>query len=307
MIRVQRTGPAPASLSGDAAKTEQDAAEDFYATWSSGMAGYGKFKAYSGPDVVRALRRLFYGKCAYCEGDIEKGTREVEHYRPKGGVKEDPDHPGYWWLAHSWSNLLPTCGPCNKGLRQHVVTPDMTIQEVEAMLARPEKLLEGKQNSFPVGAPRLTAKLDDHDAEQPHLIDPTRSEPTLYLRWSHASHYSVLVPATVAGGPSIEGSETIRCLALNRSGLVEARTKQLSILRGQRTRILEDLEASIQDSANQAIYVHLALRSVEDMKLHCAADQEFSAMSCAFVAAFQEELRVWLEQHAQALAPAPSR
>jgi len=39
------------------------------------------------------------------------------------------------------------------------------------------------------------------------------------------------------------------------------------------------------------------------MKLHCAADKEFSAMAEAFVAAFQEELRVWLEQHAPAMVP----
>jgi hypothetical protein len=34
-----------------------------------------------------------------------------------------------------------------------------------------------------------------------------------------------------------------------------------------------------------------------------AADNEFSAMAEAFVTAFQEELRVWLEQRAPASAP----
>ena len=83
----------------------------------------------------------------------------------------DPNHTGYWWLAHSWTNLLPTCGPCNKGLRQHVVTVDMTVEDVERLQAKPAAKLAGKAHNFPVGAARLTAKSEDHAAEQPRLND----------------------------------------------------------------------------------------------------------------------------------------
>jgi hypothetical protein len=46
------------------------------------------------------LFELFDNKCAYCESRVlHVSPGEVEHYRPKGRVTEDPDHPGYYWLA----------------------------------------------------------------------------------------------------------------------------------------------------------------------------------------------------------------
>lgn len=303
MIRVTRPAAAPPSLTGVAATNQMAEAEIYYGIWVPGRPAFGEFTAYSGHDVVDALRKTFYGKCAYCERSIEKGTREVEHYRPKGGVG-DPAHPGYWWLAFSWTNLLPTCGPCNKGLKQHVVTIDMTIQDVEDLQARPASQLMGKANKFPVGAARLTASLEDHAAEQPRLLDPTRCEPGDHLRWSHASDFSILVPRVDNGVPSVEGEETIQSLALNRSGLVEARTKQLNILRAQRVRIMESLETSrtLPEPARDMI-MRTILQSVEDMQLHCSPKMEFSAMATAFVTAFREELFEWLSAHAPRVAP----
>jgi hypothetical protein len=298
MIQVARPAAAPASLSGAAAQAEHDAAEIYYQAWRPGMPAFGRFKAYSGHDVVDALRKLFHGKCAYCERAIEKGTREVEHYRPKGGVG-DPDHPGYWWLAHSWGNLLPTCGPCNKGLRQHVVTVDMTVEDVEMLQANPAVKLMGKANNFPVGAARLTAKSEDHFVEEPRLLDPTRCEPDDYLRWSHASHFSIVTPRTDVGQVSPEGDATIHCLALNRVGLVEARTKQLNILRAQRVRIRERLEKTRElPEEHQGWALQLILQSVEDMRQHCSPQKEFAAMAVAFVADFRNELKDWLNANA---------
>ena len=300
MIRAIRSMPAPASLGGDAANAEHGEAADYYAAWQPGMTAYGKFEAYAGNDVIDALRKMFHGKCAYCERAIEKGSREVEHYRPKGGT-DDPNHPGYWWLAHSWSNLLPTCGPCNRGLKQHLVTAEMSVEQVEALQAKPASKLAGKANQFPVGAARLQAKSEDHDTEKPHLIDPTRCDPDDHLRWRHASAYSIVTPSPGEEWPSVEGSATIHCLALNRAGLVEARTKQLNILRAQRTRIIETLEAArALPEAMQAIATGLVLRSVDDMQAHCGPDKEFSAMATAFVAAFREELGDWLKADAGA-------
>jgi hypothetical protein len=69
-------------------------------------AHYGKLKHH--------LFELFEGKCAYCEGEgghVESG--QVEHYRPKRGVYDDPEHPGYYWLAYDVGNLLPACERCN--------------------------------------------------------------------------------------------------------------------------------------------------------------------------------------------------
>jgi hypothetical protein len=70
-------------------------------------------------DVWRELKwhllDLFHGKCAYCETVVRPAyTGDVEHWRPKGKVEEDPTHPGYYWLAFDPSNLLPACMMCNQ-------------------------------------------------------------------------------------------------------------------------------------------------------------------------------------------------
>ena len=82
-------------------------------------------------------KKPFHGKCVYCEtpmNDIFPG--DVEHYRPKGKVTdenydlvymqnddgsfvsdengENKPHPGYFWLAYEWTNLMPSCTYCNR-------------------------------------------------------------------------------------------------------------------------------------------------------------------------------------------------
>jgi hypothetical protein len=75
------------------------------------------------------LIHVFANKCAYCEGKYEAhAPQHAEHWRPKEAVTE-PDtsgrevrvtrdgltHPGYWWLAYDWQNLVPACFYCNTG------------------------------------------------------------------------------------------------------------------------------------------------------------------------------------------------
>jgi hypothetical protein len=78
------------------------------------------------------LEHVFHQKCAYCETQTEQFYYEAEHYRPKGEVTIDIDaalplrhvltedehgaqiqHPGYFWLAFDWMNLVPSCKSCN--------------------------------------------------------------------------------------------------------------------------------------------------------------------------------------------------
>jgi hypothetical protein len=74
------------------------------------------------------FKNVFNRKCAYCEGKVEpQSWGAAEHWRPKGGVSELKDgaylpvardgerHPGYYWLAYDWRNLLPACDTCNAG------------------------------------------------------------------------------------------------------------------------------------------------------------------------------------------------
>jgi hypothetical protein len=148
MIFVKRNAPEPKSLSAAQTVKERKDAVDYYKTWKPGDAGFGAFNCYRNYDIKLALAILFHNKCAYCEKYIEKGMFEVEHYRPKSAALGDP-HPGYWWLASRWENLLPTCPGCNKALKQHVVTADMTIAEVEEI----HRHSTGKLCSFPLMRP----------------------------------------------------------------------------------------------------------------------------------------------------------
>jgi hypothetical protein len=74
-----------------------------------------KFNAKIWAELKWHLFELFHGKCAYCESKpLPAAYGDVEHFRPKSKVDEDPDHPGYYWLAYDETNLLPSCGPCNQ-------------------------------------------------------------------------------------------------------------------------------------------------------------------------------------------------
>ena len=70
--------------------------------------------------VRKALWMDQHKKCCYCEQSLEfKRESDVEHFRPKAGVTEVPDHSGYWWLAYAWFNLLYACKNCNQGWKKN--------------------------------------------------------------------------------------------------------------------------------------------------------------------------------------------
>ena len=124
MIRVDRTRvPKPAVLDSPKALQERRLAEDFYRQeWSRDGPRTQRrfeFKLYREMEVREALTALFHGKCAYCEARFAAvDPPDIEQFRPKASVTESPEHPGYWWLASDWDNLLVSCLDCNR-VRTH--------------------------------------------------------------------------------------------------------------------------------------------------------------------------------------------
>jgi hypothetical protein len=131
----------------------------------------------------------FYGKCAYCEAPIRDYQHgDVEHFRPKAGISDENgqpvflldeegqvqvdaegepvEHPGYYWLAYEWTNLLPSCVKCNQaGVRQGSTTGKHTRFPVEGRHAqRPEEMAQEK--------PLLINPLSDQEVDNPshHLV-----------------------------------------------------------------------------------------------------------------------------------------
>lgn len=136
----------------------------------------------------------FYGKCAYCEAPIRDYQHgDVEHFRPKAGITDengqpvylldkqgqiqiDADgepvkHPGYYWLAYEWTNLLPTCVKCNQdNVRQGRRIGKHSRFPVEGRHAqRPEEVAQEK--------PLLINPLSDQEADDPshHLVVDTKT------------------------------------------------------------------------------------------------------------------------------------
>lgn len=111
---------------------------------------WGRFK--------NALRDLSYGKCWYCESIDPRSDNAVDHYRPKGNVKDaTPPHGGYWWLAFEWKNYRFSCTYCNS-IRKSAETAG------------------GKQDYFPLWdeSARARSAKDDLEDELPLLLDPTK-------------------------------------------------------------------------------------------------------------------------------------
>jgi hypothetical protein len=282
----------PASLSGPSAAItlEKDCAERHYLTYdpSDPAAKAYRFVEYAPYDVKHALEKMSREKCAYCEGALGDGLN-VEHFRPKGPVIEAKGHPGYWWLAHSWTNLLPSCNGCNQRLRQHLVTESMTEDELAVLLASRPRRSHGKGNQFPIKGVRAVDPSANLSDEEHYLLDPTSEDPEPFFKWVRTGAFS-LVTARPADVDTMERAlKSISVYALNRAKLVKRRTKALNVLRLQAERILQDLEED-RRSGGSSESLNRALLQVNALGAYSKPDCEFSAMASAFIAEFSDEI-----------------
>ena len=147
---------------------------------------------YANTSVKQLLCDAQYKKCCYCESVvISVSYGAVEHFRPKGAVRQTRQRPkirpGYYWLAYQWENLLFICDVCNTN----------------------------KSDLFPLANPcrRARSHHDDIKAEDPFLLDPSSSDPRLDIRFR----------GDAPVGVTTRGNKTIELLDLDRPGLSEER------------------------------------------------------------------------------------
>lgn len=279
----------PPSLSAPSAAVtaEKNAASAFYATYVSGPKY--EFTQYKAQDVKAALRLLFHGNCAYCESDLGDDL-DVEHFRPKGGITGEPTHHGYWWLAHSWTNLLPSCTPCNRKRAQHLVSTTTTSDELLEMMSKRPRSYYGKANHFPVSGPRAFSSADEIDTEKPLLLDPTADDPRDYLFWTVGSQYSVVLPRLTSAPIAMRAEATISIFALNRLHLVQSRTKVLSVMRALADKIVEQLEKDSERDGD-AVALARAIFQASALQVHAEPGQPYSAMAMEFIEDFLNKLQ----------------
>lgn len=152
----------------------------------------GKAVKFDGYDVAKEeLVKRLNSKCAYCEDHLQKEGNPVEHFRPKGEVRDENgqvvDRNRYWWLAWTWENLLFACDRCNS---------------------------HTKMNQFPLepGTNPLVERSFDLNEEKPLLIDPAKDDPRdhIFFKWSDSRGKWIATP----NSRSVRGLRTITILQL---------------------------------------------------------------------------------------------
>lgn len=115
---------------------------------------------YRGRWVVcrEALSKLSHGKCWYIDCKTVGADDDVDHFRPKNAVLEDPSHSGYYWEAFNWRNFRLSCQRANRPKKGADGGPAL-----------------GKAAHFPIWSQSVRAMMPGEklENERPLLIDPT--------------------------------------------------------------------------------------------------------------------------------------
>jgi uncharacterized protein (TIGR02646 family) len=308
MRKVPRTGASPAALGAKdkSGLTELDRARAHVQS-AAAKVGF-PFKAYKHDEVRQRLEELFHGKCAYCETFYRMSAPvDIEHFRPKNSVSEDPAHPGYWWIAMAWDNLLPSCLDCNRKRKQHLVASSASLVELRENMKRQPVTQSGKLDSFPIkgGTARLQPEDVAYATEQALLLNPCMDVPEDHLEFvfDGTPPISLVVPRA-SPAPSERGAVSIQVYGLNRLGLVQERTRVLRHLA-----FLGDLVLELGELIDELVRPDVALalagtpaatvarrlyrlldQTLAEMKAMASPDQPYSAMVRAWLAGFEARL-----------------
>jgi uncharacterized protein (TIGR02646 family) len=243
MIRIQRTYPAPATLTSDKAQQARDKLERLAQAGQTQLTINSSL--YGAKGVKQTLMEMQHDKCCFCESKITHiAYGDVEHFRPKKAVLEDDGHrrqPGYYWLAYTWENLLLSCEICN---RRH------------------------KRDRFPIEGKRARRPEDALDQERPLFIDPAGpDDPETLITFTERGR-------AVAVDSNRHGETTIKALNLNRDPLEEKRRKHLQFLRGWLT--VKQLAERLQDKSEWA-------SAIQQLEQCARADAEYAGLTRSFL------------------------
>jgi hypothetical protein len=148
------------------------------------------------------IEKVFHNKCAYCETREVRSPYHAEHFRPKGRVSfraegekklckaiiydeegNKIEHPGYFWLAYHWANLLPSCNYCNSALGKNDQFPVKKsyigvkrLNPGEAANLHKREIASLKRQEVYYLQPE-----DLNELEEPLLLNPYIDEPSDHL------------------------------------------------------------------------------------------------------------------------------
>lgn len=211
-----------------------------------------EFNIYSKKYVKKALKKLFNKKCAYCESFLFHIEHpHIEHWRPKGGVTEEKEHKGYYWLAADWDNLFLACGVCNSSF---------------------------KRNQFPIEPCSSYAKKSNDDClilEKPLLINPCVDNPELYVNFTDEGTIQPVYPL------SLKGLKSIEVYGLNREDLnLQRKFHAKHTVINRLDDIIEDI-FEFQDK--QESLIKRTIRNIEDLKCYINDEAQYIGMTKSII------------------------
>ena len=247
MINIDKSRQAPKTLRDKGKKKKRANCNAYTRNKAAYDEGEKNFefdsKIYGHKTVKKALIKAQHDKCCFCESKVSHiSYGDVEHFRPKGGVRQTPNgplgKPGYYWLAYEWSNLFLSCQLCNQRF---------------------------KRNLFPLKNPRDRAisHNDDINVEKPKFISPAEN-PEQYIAFRQEIAYAI------DGNP--RGKATIEELGLNRGKLAKDRfeyfdklqiiheTATLGLPKSLRKKAKAHIDKCIQSSNRYASMVRCAVK-----------------------------------------------
>jgi len=210
-------------------------------------------------DLAPYLAKLRNGKCWYSESLNPGSNKDVDHFRPKNRVDEDPVHEGYWWLAFDWRNYRYSCQWCNQ---RRVDTANSTEG--------------GKWDRFPVsGAFRARQEVDNCAMEDVDLLDPIDPDDWKLLSFLPNGQPT---PAQPPGTRENQRAEiSIQVYHLHCQELVRERKKVATKIR-LLVEAMEILYSKITDPTMRTLYKN---RQKELFRL-IDRDSEYSAAALAY-------------------------
>jgi uncharacterized protein (TIGR02646 family) len=232
-------------------------------------------------DLAVPLKALSKEKCWYSESKNSASDKNVDHFRPKNRVQEDPDHEGYWWLAFDWRNYRLSSQWCNQRRNDKV-----------------SKTSGGKWDHFPLrpGSFRAQLETDDYEQEEVELLDPIDPDDWKLLTFRPDGHPTPAKPAGTA--EHNRAATTIEIYHLHCKELVDDRRP----LAGRIQRLVQNMERlrpRITDPKMRVLYKE----EQKELLRAIHKDSEYSAASLAYARAeiYKTEAghqvkRDWLEE-----------
>jgi hypothetical protein len=240
------------------------------------------------------LKNVFHYKCAYCEIHMPRHYNDAEHHRPKGKVTYADNshqvvaqscdekgrklsHPGYFWLAYNWKNLLPSCELCNSGKGKQNQFP-LVKSNCYAICVRLSASEITKLKSPPIesrmwpGAYFLSVE-DLNESEDPLLLHPYLDDPRQHLHFGPKG-----IEIAVAGSP--KALHSIRILQLGHSELQKARQRaQESAFKDYIAACFGGVEISEK-----------VQRAEQEVAKYRRGEEPFSAAACDYIDDFKKTL-----------------